>query len=142
MSSKHIAGAVALLLAGSVSAQADTGSSHASTTFRISGYVPVLCHVEVASGGGTPQDDGIVDLGRAEEFCNAPRGYRVLVNHPAGLDGAAMIVGGSRVPLSSTGETVLTDSSQPDIRSVALAVDLGDEPDRFRSLSVRIEAKG
>jgi len=109
--------------------------------FRISGYVPVLCRVELATSMSVPDEDGIARLGVAREFCNAARGYRVLVNHPAGLEGAAVISEGVRIPLSPTGETVLTDSSHADIRQVELAVDLGDDPDKFRSIGVRIEAR-
>lgn len=141
MSMKYLVATAVILAASGLSAQADTGSSKASTVFRISGYVPVLCRVQLAASVSAPDEDGIANLGVAEEFCNAPRGYRVFVNHPANLEGAAVISGGVRIPLSSTGETVLTDSSHADIRQVELAVDLGDEPEKFRSIGVRIEAR-
>jgi len=141
MSMKYLAATVAILAASGLSAQADTGVSKSSTVFRISGYVPVLCRVELATSMSVPDEDGIARLGVAREFCNAARGYRVLVNHPAGLEGAAVISEGVRIPLSPTGETVLTDSSHADIRQVELAVDLGDDPDKFRSIGVRIEAR-
>ena len=91
---------------------------------------------------GVANDAGIVDFGVAEEFCNAPRGYRVLVSHSPNLEGAAVIAGGVRIPLSPTGETVLTDSSHANFRQVALAVDLGEDPSKFNRLGVRIEARG
>ena len=47
-----------------------------------------------------------------------------------------------RIPLSPTGETVLSESSHADIRLVQLAVDLGEDPDKFRHIGVRIEAHG
>lgn len=139
---KYIAAAAAALLAISASAEADTGSNTASTIIRIQGYVPVICHVELDAMVSAADEDGVANLGTANEFCNAPRGYRVLVEHPQDLVGAAIISEGVRIPLSPTGETILTNSSRPDLRQVALAVDLGDEPERFRSLGVRIEAKG
>lgn len=141
MSMKYLAATVAILAASGLSAQADTGVSKSSTVFRISGYVPVLCRVELATSVSVPDEDGIARLGVAKEFCNAARGYRVFVNHPAGLEGAAVISEGVRIPLSPTGETILTDSSHADIRQVELAVDLGDDPSKLRSIGVRIEAR-
>lgn len=142
MSIKSIAATAAIMMAIGMPVQAHTGSERASTTFRIQGFVPVICRVQLSASVGSPDQNGIADLGVADEFCNAPRGYRVTVQHAPGLEGAALINGGVRIPLSSTGETVLTDSNRPDLRKVALAVDLGDHPERFNSLSVRIEAKG
>jgi hypothetical protein len=142
MSIKNVVAAAAVLLVTGVSAQADTGHRNASTTFRIQGFVPVLCRVQLAPLSSQPDEDGVVSLGVAQEFCNAPRGYRVLVQHAADLEGAAVISQGVRIPLSPTGETVLTDSTHPDIRNVALSLDLGDDPSRFHSIGVRIEAKG
>lgn len=143
MSMKHmLLAAATVVMATGVSAQADTGQRTASTTFHISAFVPVLCRVQLAPVSSEPDADAVVSLGVAQEFCNAPRGYRVLVQHAADLQGAAVISGGVRIPLSPSGETVLTDSTHPDLRSVALALDLGDDPSQFRSLGVRIEAKG
>lgn len=138
----RIAAAAAILTLAGASAQADTGSARASTTIRLRAFVPVICHVELPAGPSMPDADGIAHLGMAQEFCNAPQGYRVVVNHPLDLEGAALISDGRRIPLSPTGQTVLTDSYHPDIRRVAVAVDLGDEPARFTSLGLRIEAKG
>lgn len=142
MSIKNILAAAAVLLATAAAADADTGQRNASTTFRIQGFVPVLCRVQLAPLAGQPDEDGVVSLGVAQEFCNAPRGYRVLVQHAADLEGAAVISQGVRIPLSPSGETVLTDSTHPDLRSVALSLDLGEDPSRFQSIGVRIEAKG
>jgi hypothetical protein len=142
MSTKTVLAAAAVLFVTGFSAQADTSHRSASTTFRIQGVVPVLCRVQLAHQVGQADEEGVVQLGTAEEFCNAPRGYRVLVQHAADLEGAAVISQGVRIPLSPSGETVLTDSTHPDLRSVALAVDLGSDPSRFQSIGVRIEAKG
>jgi hypothetical protein len=139
---KHLATTLAIFALSGLAAHADSGSSKASMTFRISGFVPVICRVQLATSVSAPDEDGIAQLGVAEEFCNAPRGYTVYVNHPTGLEGAAVISQGVRIPLSPSGQTVLTDSSHAAIRQVDLAIDLGDEPDRFRSIGVRIEARG
>ncbi len=123
-----------------VSADGGVGRS-ASTTIRLHAVVPVLCRVQLSAQMGVPDEDGIVQLGTAQEFCNAPRGYRVVVQHAPDLEGAALITGGQRIPLSPSGETILTDSAHPDLRTVTLAADLGETPERFRSMGVRIEAK-
>lgn len=141
MSIKRIAATAAILVAVSLPVQASTGSNRASTTVRIEGFVPVICRVQISSSVSSPNADGVANLGTADEFCNAPRGYRVVVQHAPNLQGAALINDGVRIPLSASGETVLTDSNRPDLRKVALAVDVGDEPERFNSLGIRIEAK-
>lgn len=142
MSIKRIVTAAAvLMMAATLPAQASTGSNRASTTIRIQGFVPVICRVQLSAAVSTPDDEGIANLGVADEFCNAPRGYRVVVQHAQDLQGAALISGGQRIPLSASGETVLTNSNHPDLRKVALSIDIGDQPERFNSLGVRIEAK-
>jgi len=137
---KFVAAAAALLTA--VAAPLPTFAAEPlSMTFKLRGTVPVACRVQLSSALAAPDASGVAQLGVAEEFCNAPRGYRVLVLHPAGLEGAAIIRDGVRIPLSSTGSTVLTDSRVPAIQQVALAVDVGDAPEEFTRLMVRIEAR-
>lgn len=138
----HLLFSAAVIAALSFPAQADTRiGDRASTVIRLHGVVPVICRVQLDAQVGSPDEDGVVQLGFANEFCNAPRGYRVVVQHAQDLEGAALFSGGVRIPLSPTGETVLTDSAHPDLRRINLAADLGDNPTRFRSLGVRIEAK-
>lgn len=142
MSVNKIIAAAAVLAMSAFSAQADSPlKSAASSTVRILGVVPVLCRVNLSMSLGVIDENGIAELGTAQEFCNAPRGYRVLVQHPAGLTGAAVISNGERIPLSPTGETVISDISHAAIRAVALSADLGDEPHKFSALSIRIEAR-
>lgn len=143
MFNKKLIGATAVALAFSWSAQADSGFQNSSSTqIRISAFVPVICHVNIDTNVSAPDADGMAVLGTAHEFCNAPLGYRVVAQHAAGLEGAALISNGERIPLSPSGETVISDISHANIRNVALAADLGNEPTRFRSLSIRIEARG
>lgn len=139
---KRVAVMAALVASVGLSAHADSGSSRASATFRIMGFVPVLCRVQLTNGVSAIDENGVASLGVAEEFCNAPRGYRVVVNHPQNLEDVALIADGRRIPLSPSGETVLTDSSHPDLRKMPVLLDLGDKPSRMTSLGIRIEAKG
>jgi hypothetical protein len=132
----------AVIAALSFPAHANTGISDSqSSVIRLHAVVPVLCRVQLDVSPSGPDENGIVDLGFVDEFCNAPRGYRVVVQHSPDLEGAALISGGVRIPLSPTGETVMTDSFHPDLRRLTLSADLGQRPEEFRSLSVRIEAK-
>ena len=142
MSIKRVVVAAAMLIASASPAFASTGGNPASATFRIQGFVPVICRVNVNNVAGPMDDNGVVSLGTAEEFCNAPRGYRVIMQHTQNLEGAAVISNGVRIPLSASGETVVSDASHADIRQVALALDVGSDPSRLQSLSIRIEAKG
>ncbi|MBN8551623.1 MAG: hypothetical protein J0L52_01850 [Caulobacterales bacterium] len=124
-------------------AYADTGiKNSASSVIRLQAFVPVICRVRLNTDVGSPDAQGLVALGTAHEFCNAPSGYRVMIQHPQDLQGAAIISDGERIPLSASGETLLTDSPHADLRTVRLSADMGDEPNRFRSLSVRIEPRG
>ena len=141
MSIKSTLVGAAVFVFAALPVQADGGGRSAHSVIRLSGYVPVLCRVQLHHTISTPDEDGVADLGVASEFCNAPRGYRVLIRHPADLDGAAVIRDGVRIPLSSSGETILTDSTHPNIQSLSLAMDLGETPERFNSIAMRIEAK-
>lgn len=124
-------------------AQASNGvQGSASTTISVRAFVPVICHVELTGSPGQPDGQGVVPLGVANEFCNSPAGYRVLIQHPAGLSDAAVYRNGVRIPLSPGGETVLTDSNTAHLEQLSLALDPGDQPEMFTSLGVRIESKG
>lgn len=140
MSFKTVTVALALLATSGLPVQASAEPTRSSSV-RIQGYVPVMCRVQLASSIGILGEDGMIDLGVAREFCNAPRGYRVILQHAPDLDGAAIVRDGQRIPLSRSGETVLTDSSHANVQNVALAVDPGSAPAAFKSIAIRIEAR-
>lgn len=113
-----------------------------SQTIRLRAYVPMICNVQLQqSFAGMPSADGIVNLGTTQEFCNAPRGYRVILQHPADLADAAAVSDARRIPLSASGETVLVNSDHPDFRLRNLALDLGEDPAQVNRLGLRIEVK-
>lgn len=141
MSCRRILLAAALMSALAPRALADAATGPSTTTLRIEGVVPVICRVQLSVGAGLIDEDGYADFGAVSEFCNAPRGYRVIIRHPENLEGAAVIRDGVRIPLSPTGETVLTDSARPDIRQSMLRVDAGEEPGRLTHIGLTIEAR-
>lgn len=110
-------------------------------TIRLRAFVPVYCNVELIPAGMSTADGGLVDLGFTQEFCNAPRGYRVILEHPTDVVDAAVISDTVRIPLSETGETVLSNSDHPDFELRRLALDLGDNPGTIERLGLRIEVK-
>lgn len=127
------------VLAGQTATAEQIGS--ATSSLRLQAYVPTICRVQLSLDMGRPDDRGVVSLGDAEEFCNAPRGYRVVISHAQNLTGAAILRDGVRIPLSASGETVLTDSTHADARTVRLSIDPGATRQPLGSVSVRIEAK-
>ncbi len=107
-------------------------------TIFLKAFVPVFCEVELEpTGVQSPQ--GVVTLGQSMELCNAPRGYRIILQHPAGLTNAAVIVDSTRIPLSASGETVLADSDHASLQTRQLALDPGDQTNQISSLGLRIE---
>lgn len=87
--------------------------------------VPYICRVSVTghdkSGGG-----GLISLGQMDEFCPHERGYKIHVDHSASVSGAAVIVDGRRVQLSSHGSTVIYESDGPGKGSHPLSLDLSN----------------
>jgi hypothetical protein len=110
----------------------------AEQTIYLRAFVPVYCEVDLAPAGGQLAN-GVVPLGRSTELCNAPRGYKIILQHPSGLTNAAVIVDETRVPLSATGETVLVDSDHPDLHIRQLALDPGNQTSQIGNLGIRIE---
>src|SRR3546814_10510755 len=72
--------AVAALAATTLATPASTGQI--SKTINLRAHVPVYCNVGWFPQIGAVSTGGTVDLGVTEELCNAPRGYRVILQHP------------------------------------------------------------
>lgn len=125
-----------------VAALAATPSSGSiNRTIYLHAFVPVYCNVELTPSLGGEGGDGIIDLGQSQEFCNAPRGYRIILEHPTDLAQAAVISDAIRIPLSETGETILADSDQPGIQLRNLALDPGQGHGSISRLGLRMEVK-
>ena len=119
------------------------GAEPISSELRITGVVPTICNVSFRAGMATSTGSAI-DLGTMSRFCNDSAGYRVVLQTPHGLSNATFVYGSVRVPLSADGETVIIDSSQPELGAEPARIEIDGKaalPDNF-NLSVRAEPKG
>lgn len=117
---------VAVAASPAASSTANSFSSKASYSITLRGFVPVICRVSVTPTA-TAADTGVQDLGELKEFCNAPNGYDVFIEHTGDANGAAVIVDGQAIALSETGETVISTSSTAAFRDRSLKLALNDD---------------
>jgi len=127
--------------AATVSLWAVPTAAGVSGTIYLRAHVPVYCNIDLFPASAQAPGGNVVHLGTSQELCNAPRGYRVVLDHPAHLPAAAVLSDGLRIPLTETGETVLWDSDRPGFERRQLELDLGDEPAPVSRLGLRIEVK-
>jgi len=107
---------LAALLGGSV--------AHAeSTDFMLRYVVPVQCTITQKAGvAGVAGVADAVGLGAIREYCNAARGYALVVHYaPGSLRGMVLIAGDDRITLDGTGEAIVARSPIPRIRDRTLA---------------------
>ena len=127
--------------AAAVSLWAVPTAANVSGTIYLRAHVPVYCSIDLFPASAQARGGNVVHLGTSQELCNAPRGYRVVLDHPAHLPEAAVLSDGVRIPLTEIGETVLWDSDHPGFERRQLELDLGDEPAPVSRLGLRIEVK-
>ena len=137
--SKHLLMIPAIALIGGL----PTGAAQAesNTTIGIRGIVRTVCRVEF-NQASAPVSGDTVDLGRMTQLCNNIDGYRVVMQHPAGLGGATVSIDGIEAPLSSGTETVLVDSTHPAFRTNDVRLHLAGADAGQLNLAFRIEPKG
>lgn len=77
-------------------------------TFRLGLQVPTICRIEVHGVAASPTQSA---TGTAEEFCNAPAGYRVVAVHSPAPPGEAIWFdyGGEHIRASAGGMTTLAE---------------------------------
>lgn len=84
-----------------------------------------ICTVNLGFSVPIRYDAGINLLGRMTELCNNVEGYRLVLDHPAGLDGAAILLDGRRIELAAgVRRTVLVDSSHPAFEERQIGLEL------------------
>lgn len=124
-----------------IALSATPSAGNVSNTIHLRAHVPVYCNVELLPSLGSGLAERVVNLGMTQEFCNSPRGYRIILQHPADLPGAAVISDSVRIPLSESGETVLSDSDHAGFRFRHVALDVGEEGTPINRIHLRIEVK-
>lgn len=81
-------------------------------TLHITGVVPVVCRASLESSV-VPSDKAQVSLGKLNEFCNSPNGYRIYAEHSPELANASLNVNGKPVQLDNSGSTLIVQSNAP-----------------------------
>ncbi|KJV40314.1 hypothetical protein [Brevundimonas sp. KM4] len=111
----------------------------AGPVINIMGRVATVCRVSLAGGSPRVAENGKRDLGRLTELCNNVDGYRLVLLHPAGLEDAAVMVDGQRIPIASDStRTVIVDSDHADYRDRNLTLLVADNT---LAVPVNIEAQ-
>jgi hypothetical protein len=113
-----------------------SSSDGASYRLELRGVVPVICRASVSSNVVKLQE-GRTDLGAMREFCNSGNGYQVWLDHSASAQGAAY-VDGQRIPLASTGSTLISQSATAARRDRELAIELAEASSA--NIAVRVVA--
>lgn len=122
-------------------------SSHANasggSSLNISGRVPTVCEVGIASPALPQFNGGANNLGTLTELCNNVAGYTITLHHPEGLTDAWIDLGDRQVPISSTDtQTVIIDSNEPAYRERSVHLILAHAPSGTINLSLDAQPKG
>jgi hypothetical protein len=93
------------------------------SSYQLRYVVPVHCTLSYGTGTGSgASGDGAVGLGALQEYCNAARGYELIVHYtPGTLRGTVLIAGEERIVLDGSGSTIVDTSPIPRNRSRSLA---------------------
>ncbi|WP_323810858.1 hypothetical protein [Sphingobium baderi] len=76
--------------------------------------VPVICRAKTEASFPTLLHNGHNDLGHAEAYCNAYRGYRLILQHGVVPDGTLLLVDNRVIPATSgTTQTLLEEGNRP-----------------------------
>lgn len=112
---------------GVVLVAAPVSAFAASYGFNLRATVAVQCQVSHrATGFGAVSGDA-VSLGTFREYCNAPRGYDLVVSYtPGTLQGMRLIAGNDQVVLNGSGQAVLSRAQGPRVRERAIAAIPGE----------------
>ena len=87
MSRTRITTALCLLAAG---LPATAAAAPSRVTWTIQGTVSTICRLDFDRPVATEPNGGIVELGSYSELCNDRDGYRIVMQHPAGLQNASV----------------------------------------------------
>lgn len=100
-----------------------------------------ICTVTLP-GTQQPLQAGQNNFGRMTELCNNIDGYRLVLAHPRGLVGAAVLLDGQRVAISpDANQTVIVDRNYPAYQERQLALELASAAPTL-PLTIFAEPKG
>ena len=115
-----------MIAAGAVATVSSAATTSQELSFSIRGRVKTICHAELAASGqvliasSQAPANGAVDIGTVSELCNSVQGYSVKLTYSGDLGGKVLKIDSREVTLSPTGETVIYESSDPDVREHSL----------------------
>ena len=136
MPMKRSAIAPLLLFFGGASAGAE------SLGYNLRASVPTHCVVEHHATGVGATASGPVALGNIKEFCNSPRGHKLVVQYtPGSLLGAVVVAGEDRVVLNGSGEAILSLASGPTLRTRTLSILADDTVLSTAGLQLRMQPR-
>lgn len=117
--------AAGFVLAGLSALVPAVGAGAESYGFTLQANIPVICVLQFQVGAGGA-DSGTVALGSLREFCNAPRGYDLVVSYtPGTLRGTTIQAGNSEIVLDGSGQSTVGHSPMPRIREIPLTASPG-----------------
>lgn len=103
-----------LALAGIALAASPTAALADSMGYNLRLRVGVNCTVQHQLADYGSLVGGVISLGQFREYCNAPRGYELVVSYtPGTLRGTTIIAGDDRVVLDGSGKAVLSRATGP-----------------------------
>ena len=132
---------LSLILIGCLLTQPLAAASERSQ-FRMSATVKTVCRGSFSSGTIAAPEAGRLELGLFTQLCNSRTGFRIAMQHPTGLDGSHLTLGGRVIPLSVGTETIIVDYSGPAFRVEHATLVLADAADIPTALSFRVIPKG
>ena len=92
-------------------------------TLHISGVVPVVCRASLENSV-VSSDKSEVRLGKLNEFCNSPNGYRIYADHSPELANGRLVINGQQIRLNDNGSTLIVQSDVPNRASHNLVLNL------------------
>jgi hypothetical protein len=109
-----------LAMLGLVGTNAPAGA--ASSGYRLELVVPLSCQVRHSPVSASVMTGAAVSLGQLNEYCNAARGYELVVRYaPGTMEGAVLSLGDDQIVLNGSGQAVISRSSGARMRTRQLA---------------------
>lgn len=116
----------ALAISGAALANEPARDGGAEFRIGIAGKVPVICRVSLDTTV-LADVDGRVSLGTMKEFCNNPTGYRVVLEYPAAMESAKLIIDGREFALDGSGLVDVTRSAGAAVAEHKVELDLNQK---------------